>query len=60
MIFKLSDDQIKRLHKWKKKNKFQYKSGELIEYRFTPTGVGMICVVRWGKLKIDLTDTSNW
>lgn len=60
IIFEFSEKQQKKLNKWKKDIKKKERPTDLMEYRFTPTGIGICCVVKWGKYKIDLTDVSTW
>lgn len=65
MKFELDEDQLKLLKQWQKKiekHKDNSVSGGRYTYKFTPTGIGDIVVVKdhnTGK-KIDLSMIEKW
>jgi hypothetical protein len=67
MEFILSPEELKRIKEWddshkcKITNKYVGAVGGRLTYSFTPTGMGMITIVKCacGK-KLDLTDCSSW
>ncbi len=64
--FELSEDEIKKFEKWKKKMKKKDDSmptaGERWTFMFTPTGLGTVTEVLDNATneKIDLTDWDTW
>lgn len=62
MKFELDDKQIKKLNKWTKKLKKKYGEVGLLEYRFTPTGIGDVVEVysKTANKTINLTDVDSW
>jgi len=60
----LSEEQLKKLAKWKKKKKAKNEGaiGGRYTYSFTPTGLGYVIKVRDNidKNEIDLTDVEDW
>jgi len=66
MKFELDSKQMQLLKKWQHKIEKKYKdisiSGGTYQYRFTPTGIGDVVIVKHkqsGK-KINLTNVDNW
>jgi len=60
--FELTEEQEKALTEWKATQEFSSATiGGAYTYKFTPTGLGTIVVVKCvNGNKIDLTDYDNW
>jgi len=60
--FELTEEQEKTLNEWKAAQEFPSATiGGAYTYKFTPTGLGTVIVVRCvNGNKIDLTDYDNW
>ncbi len=60
MTFNITEEQEKKIQKWKKKNKINSldfgATGGGIEYVFIPTGLGMIIEIRCRDKVLDLTE----
>lgn len=66
MNFELTDKQVKKIEKWKKKlpeipNDACGAIGGAYTYSFTPTGLGNIEIItRFDGHKLNVTDFDNW
>jgi hypothetical protein len=60
--FELDEGQTKKLTQWKERIKKKHGKYGTFEYRFSPTGIGMVVKVysHLEEKEVDLTDVSHW
>jgi len=62
-VFELTDEEEKKFNEWRKSKGEVYAgaAGGAYEFCFTPTGLGMIVVIKClDGTELDLTDSDNW
>lgn len=67
MQFNISKEDSKRVKDWLEKEvwpdgtrPYEGAIGGGITYEFTPTGLGIVTIVRYGDHELNLTDYSSW